>query len=192
MKWVSPWQCSSLTQHETSPDFRESNKDRKEEKRKIFFHQVGQEIVKTFQTNWVFAASQRQPGSEWKRKRQIENRRKRKPGGRGQLPDTARLCTLQPGRMQMSLMQMRPPLRPVEVKGRHSITQSRSAGELASLHLSSSNGSINELSGEMGAEWKRHYKRAWKHPLILSPPTPTEVTGWEGSPGKWLPLNALL
>lgn len=78
---------------------------------------------------------------------EIENRGQRKAGGRGQLPDTARLCALQPGRMQMSLMLMTPPLWPSVVKGRHSIIQSRSGGELASLHLSSSNGPSTGYQG---------------------------------------------
>lgn len=42
---------------------------------------------------------------------------------------------------------MRSPVRPSVVKGRHSITRSRSGGELASLHLSSSNGPSTGYQG---------------------------------------------
>lgn len=99
------------------------------------------------QEEWLLT-SQKQPESDQKEETiEIENTRQRKAGGRGQLPDTARLCTLWPGRMQMQVMLMRSPLRPVAVKGRHSITQSRSGGELASLHLSSSNGPSTGYQG---------------------------------------------
>lgn len=79
------------------------------------------------------------------------------------------------------------PPRPSVVKGRHSITQSRSGGELASLHLSGSDGPSSGYQGDV--RWiKEALRGGIKPPLILRPPR------WRGErlPGTWPPLNALL
>lgn len=132
------------------------------------------------QREWLLT-SQEQRGHEQKEETmEIENRGQRKAGGRGQLPDTARLCALQPGRMQMALMLMTPPLWPSVVKGRHSIIQSRSGGELASLHLSSSNGPSTGYQGRWALNKGGITSRYESRLLFWAPRRPLRLQGERG------------
>lgn len=117
----------------------------------------------------------------------------RKAGGRGQLPDTAPLCVpRRPGRMLMPVMLMMSPLRPVALKGRHSITQSRSGVESASLHLSASNGPSAGYQGRWALN-KGGIRSSYESSLLFwAPLTPTEVTGVRGVPWKMARLWGMM